>query len=219
MFNESTFALAQCEQPADERGCPDPTPHARHPRVPAATAAMAARLVDELPYLRRLGRRWHRGSADADDLVQDTIARALNGACSWEAGSNLRAWLATIMRNQFLAARARTRRAKLAAELIAVEMHWSGVADSEVQLTLRDVERAVRRLPAKQRSAVLLAGIHGKSYSEIAEVMGVTADAVRCHLARARDRLRSAVYRHDEKNWLQHPRPRRSSPRKASQPA
>jgi hypothetical protein len=67
---------------------------------------------------------------------------------------------------------------------------------------LRDVDRAFRRLPEKQRSAVLLAGIEGKSYAEVATALGMTADAVRCHLARARDRLRTAVYKRDETNWV-----------------
>jgi hypothetical protein len=77
-----------------------------------------------------------------------------------------------------------------------------GSADVEARLILRDVERAFRRLPAKQRSAVLLAGIEGKSYSEVARMMGLSVDAVRCHLARARDQLRTAVYRRDEETWI-----------------
>jgi DNA-directed RNA polymerase specialized sigma24 family protein len=75
-------------------------------------------------------------------------------------------------------------------------------ANMEARLTLRDVERAFRRLPAKQRSAMLLAGIEGKSYSEVARMMGLSVDAVRCHLARARDQLRDAVYRGDEDTWI-----------------
>src|ERR1700751_4911368 len=58
-------------------------------------------LEAELPFLRRNAGRWHREPADADDLVQETILRALSSAHLWQPGTNLRAWLVTIMRNQF----------------------------------------------------------------------------------------------------------------------
>jgi RNA polymerase sigma factor (sigma-70 family) len=74
-------------------------------------------------------------------------------------------------------------------------------ANAEMRLTLRDVERALCRLPANQRSAIQLAGVDGDSYSEVAEEMGLSVDAVRCHLARARKKLRTAVYYHDERTW------------------
>jgi RNA polymerase sigma-70 factor, ECF subfamily len=141
---------------------------------------------------------WHREAAD--DLVQETLLRALASAHLWQPGSSLRAWLVTIMRNQFLATLSRAKRSQAATEMLDVA---EGVgAHVEIPLTLRDVERAFHRLPQKQRAAVFLAGIEGKSYSEVAIAMGVTADAVRCHLARARARLRSAVYEREETSWV-----------------
>jgi len=147
--------------------------------------------------LQRVVRRWYREAADADDLVQDTLLRALASAHLWQPGSNLRAWLVTIMRNQFLETIGRTRRWDAAAQIIDTGNHRVS-AYMDARLTLRDVERAFRRLPPKQRSVVLLAGIEGKSYDEVARMMGLSVDAVRCHLARARDQLRNAVYRRDE---------------------
>jgi RNA polymerase sigma-70 factor, ECF subfamily len=164
------------------------------PRPSLNCAEMMRRIEREIPFLRRSVRRWERNAADADDLVQETLLRALSSVHLWQPGSNLRAWLLTIMRNQFLAAASRSRRCGAALEMIGTPARRV-IADAETRLTLRDVERAVRRLPQKQRAAVLLAGIEGKSYAEIGAVMGVSADAVRCHLARARDRLRAAVFR------------------------
>jgi RNA polymerase sigma-70 factor, ECF subfamily len=160
-------------------------------------AEVIRRIEREIPFLRRAVRRWQRNAADADDLVQETLLRALSSAHLWQPGSNLRAWLLTIMRNQFLAIASRSRRCGAALEMIGA-IGRPAVADTETRLTLRDVERAVRRLPEKQRAAVLLAGIEGKSYAEIAAVLGLSPDAVRCHLARARDRLRAAVFRAED---------------------
>src|SRR5215204_4505682 len=164
----------------------------------AAVSATWPQIEAEIRFLRQAVRRWHR-DADADDLVQDTLIRALANVHLWEAGTNLRAWLVTIMRNQFLSNVDRHRRAAVAREDLQTEASTS--ANAELRLTLRDVERALQRLPAKQRSAILLAGIDGKSYTEVAEEMGLSADAVRCHLARARDNLRAAVYHLDERTW------------------
>jgi len=187
---------------------PRPVAVPERPSQVSAMATIGPQIEAEIPFLRRVVRRWYREAADADDLVQDTLLRALASAHLWQHGSNLRAWLVTIMRNQFLETIRRTRRWD-AVEIIDIADQRVS-ADMEARLTLRDVERAFRRLPAKQRSAVLLAGIEGKSYSEVARMMGLSVDAVRCHLARARDQLRNAVYRSDEDTWI---RPTKVRPR------
>lgn len=152
------------------------------------------RVVAELPFLRRKVRRWQREAASAEDLVQDTLVQALANQHLWRPGSNLRAWLVTIMRNQFLTSVARSNRSTLALERFA-EADVGRAPDSrEARLMLRDVERALRRLPNKQRSAILWIGVEGKSYEEAARIMDTSVCAVRCHLARGRDRLRGAVY-------------------------
>ncbi len=174
------------------------------PKRPAQVSAMATigpQIEAEIPFLQSVVRRWYSETADADDLVQDTLLRALASAHLWQPGSNLRAWLVTIMRNQFHETVGRARRWDAAAEIIDAADHRVS-ADLEARLTLRDVERAFRRLPAKQRSAVLLAGIEGKPYTEVAKMMGLSVDAVRCHLARARQRLRTAVYQRDDNSWI-----------------
>jgi RNA polymerase sigma-70 factor, ECF subfamily len=151
----------------------------------------------EISFLRRAARRWRRNSVDADDLLQETLVRALASTHLWEPGSNLRGWLLTIMRNEFFAALVRGGRwsaATDAGDILAVDPSM----DAETRLTLRDVERSLKRLSAKQREAILLAGIEGKSYADVAGTMGISVDSVRCHLARARDQLRTDVYGADK---------------------
>jgi RNA polymerase sigma-70 factor (ECF subfamily) len=150
-------------------------------------------IENEIPFLRRAVRRWHREQADADDLVQDTLVRALANAHLYEPGSDLRAWLFTIMRNQFLAGATKANRFISMLRVFAETDHGAGGDPSETRLVLRDVAGALRRLPSKQRLAVMLACVEGKSYEEVAEAMGLSVSAVRCHLARGRNRLRTAM--------------------------
>src|SRR5215469_2298922 len=150
-------------------------------------------IEDEIPFLRRTVRRWHREKADADDLVQDTLVQALANAHLWQPGSDLRAWLYTIMRNRFLAGLNRSTRSALALREIASTEPASTQHPSELRLLFRDLGAALRRLPSNQRSAVILIGVHEKSYDEAAQTMGTSIGAVRSHLARGRDRLRMAV--------------------------
>jgi RNA polymerase sigma-70 factor (ECF subfamily) len=154
---------------------------------------VSRQIENEIPFLRRAVRRWHREQADADDLVQDTLMRALANAHLYEPGSDLRAWLFTIMRNQFLAGAAKANRLISMLRVFAETDHGAGGDPSETRLVLRDVAGALRRLPSKQRIAVMLACVEGKSYEEVAEAMGLSVSAVRCHLARGRNRLRTAM--------------------------
>jgi RNA polymerase sigma-70 factor, ECF subfamily len=169
------------------------------------TTEFAEQIIDEIPFLRRTVRRWHRHKPDAEDLLQETLTQALANAHLWQPGSNLRAWLFTIMHHQFLAAVAKSKRA--AALLQVCDPNDRGaVEDSrETRLVLRDVAAVLRRLPAKQRTALQLAGVEGKSYEEVAAAMGLSVGAVRCHLARGRGRLRAAVRGGDASPWTGRP--------------
>ena len=159
----------------------------------ASRANVSQQIENEIPFLRRAVRRWHREQADADDLVQETLLRALANAHLYEPGSDLRAWLFTIMRNQFLAGAAKANRFISMLRVFAEADHGVGGDPSETRLVLRDVAGALRRLPSKQRIAVMLACVEGKSYEQAAEAMGLSVSAVRCHLARGRNRLRTAM--------------------------
>ena len=154
---------------------------------------VSRQIENEIPFLRRAVRRWHREQADADDLVQDTLVRALANAHLYEPGSDLRAWLFTIMRNQFLAGAAKANRFISMLRVFAETDHGVGGDPSETRLVLRDVAGALRRLPSKQRIAVMLACVEGRSYEQVAEAMELSVSAVRCHLARGRNRLRTVL--------------------------
>ena len=77
-------------------------------------------LKAEIPYLRRAAHRWYRDAADVDDLVQDILIRALASAHLWESGTSLRAWLVTIMRNQFFSNIAKIQRATVVGEALQI---------------------------------------------------------------------------------------------------
>ncbi len=160
------------------------------------------RVEEELPHLRRAARYWQREKAAAEDLLQDTVLRALANAHQFEAGSNLRAWLLAIMRNRFLAAAAASARWMPMLDGSTKTDAEAAAHPSEGRLLLRDLGRALGRLPEKQRTVVLAIGVHEKSYEEVAHAMGTSVAAVRCHLARARDRLRAAIEGGDDRPWF-----------------
>jgi RNA polymerase sigma-70 factor (ECF subfamily) len=161
----------------------------------APPAEYLRQIENEIPFLRRTVRRWHRDAADADDLVQDTLVQALANWHLWQPGTDLRAWLYTIMRNQFFAGvNKSTSSASALKEIAAAEPAPTSTAHaSELRLLLRDLGAALRRLSSNQRSAVLLIGVEGKSYAEAAQSMGTSVGAVRSNLSRGRDRLKTAV--------------------------
>jgi RNA polymerase sigma-70 factor (ECF subfamily) len=165
---------------------------ADEPKLPE----FSQQIQDEIPFLRRAARRWHRDKGNADDLVQDVLLQALAHEHLWQPGSDLRAWLYTIMRNRFLADVTRSNRSHSALKEIVFAAAPATHA-GDLRLLLRDLGEALRRLPSNQRSAVILIGVQEKSYSEAAQSMGTSVGAVRSHLARGRERLRMAVHGDD----------------------
>lgn len=152
------------------------------------------RIVDCIPRLRRYARALLRGDAlAADDLVQDCLERALSRLHSWRSGSDLRAWLFTIMHNVYVnqVRRAATgptftpmpEQDQFAAETNSVE---SGVA-------VRDLQQALAALPADQREIVLLVAMEGMRYQEVAAILGIPEGTVMSRLSRARAQLRTAL--------------------------
>lgn len=148
------------------------------------------RLIEaEIPRLRRYARVLLRRRPDAaDDLVQDTIVRGIEKLHLYEAGTNLRAWLFTVMHNQYVNS---IRRAARQGHQIDVEkVHLAAPASQTSSLELRDLERAIDRLPEEQRITLLLIGLEGMKYDEVAQICNVPIGTVRSRLSRARDELR-----------------------------
>jgi RNA polymerase sigma-70 factor (ECF subfamily) len=145
-------------------------------------------LVEALPSLRAFAISLARDVTFADDLVQETILRAWNAADRFEPGTNLNAWLFTILRNQFLSARR-----KGAREVEDTDGNHAArlttPPDQNSRLDIEDMRAALARLPVSQREAVLLVGASGFSYEEAGEIMGVAVGTVKSRVHRARSSL------------------------------
>jgi RNA polymerase sigma-70 factor (ECF subfamily) len=144
----------------------------------------------ELPRLRRNALKLTHDAGAADDLVQECLLRGLDKLHLWEEGTNLGAWLQTILHNQFVNQIRRTRREGIAVELSEVEEPLSRRPTQETGLELRDVRRALNKLPEGQRDAVLLIGLGGLCYSHAAKVTGAPIGTIRSRLSRGREKLR-----------------------------
>lgn len=145
-------------------------------------------MTQHIPRLRRYARALTGERSAADDLVQDTLERALSRFHLWRQGSDLRAWLFTIMHNIYVnQTRSRIRHPQeplddsAADELRAREPDWG---------ELRDIEEALGRLPGEQRAVVLLVGLEQFSYEEAARVLDIPLGTVMSRLSRGRERLR-----------------------------
>lgn len=146
-----------------------------------------------IPNLRRFARSLCRDADLADDLVQDTLERALSRLFQWRRGTNLRAWLFTIMRNLYL--NGRTRRYAPATTLLA-EQWESRLVQLPVQVdraAAMDVARALDRLPVEQREVLLLVGVEGLKYEEAASVLRIPRGTVMSRLSRGREALRQQL--------------------------
>ena len=144
----------------------------------------------EIPRLRRYARALARDVAAADDLVQDCLARALGKLHLWQEGTDLRAWLFTILHNQYVNQVRRAVREGAAVGLSETEPMLTRAPHQGKSLELRDLERAIAKLPEEQRSVILLVGLEGMRYEEVAEVLGVPVGTVRSRLSRGREALR-----------------------------
>jgi RNA polymerase sigma factor (sigma-70 family) len=149
----------------------------------------SARVQELIPRLRRYARALTGERAAADDLVQDTLERAWSKLHLWRHGSDLRAWLFTIMHNVHV------NQVRSRASALTVPLD-DDIADAPVRATqsdmleVRDIDAALRRLPLEQREVVLLVALERMSYSESAKTLGIPIGTVMSRLARARERLR-----------------------------
>ncbi len=145
-------------------------------------------LINHLPELRAFARSLARNPTKADDLVQDTLVKALANAEQFELGSNLRAWLFTILRNHFYSQVGRAKRevedaeGRLAARL-SVRPKQDGVPD------LQDFKLTFARLGADQREVLTLVGAFGCSYEEAAGICGCAVGTIKSRVHRARLKL------------------------------
>jgi RNA polymerase sigma-70 factor (ECF subfamily) len=148
-----------------------------------------ADVISRLAPLRRYARALTGDAAWADDLVQDTAERALVRAGSFRAGTNLRAWLFTILRNLYID-QYRARR-EIACDDETAPWRTMEAPGREIDgLVLRDVQRALYHLPLEQREVLLLVCVEELSYQEAAQVLEVPVGTIMSRLSRAREHLR-----------------------------
>ena len=141
-----------------------------------------------LPRLRRFARTIARHPADADDLAQVTVERALLRLDQWRADTRLESWMFTIMKNAWIdEVRARVRRDRVLAPEEAGEN--VGNDSSAAQVTAMSIEAAMARLPDEQRIAVGLVLVEGLSYKEAAAVAEIPMGTLTSRLARGREAL------------------------------
>src|SRR5919202_3299483 len=148
------------------------------------------KIEEEIPRLRRYARALTRDISAADDLVQDCLARALSKVHLWQEGTDLRAWLFTILHNQYVNHVRRAVREGAAVGLSETEPMLTSVPNQNKRLELRDLERAITKLPDEQRSVILLVGLEGMRYEEVAAVLDVPVGTIRSRLSRGREMLR-----------------------------
>lgn len=171
--------------------------------------------ADALPYLDQLygtALRMTRNSSDAEDLVQETYAKAFAAFGSYEQGTNLRAWLFRILRNTFINSYRKAQRTPYSdsaeeltdRQLLDIETRGAGgVRSAETEALERlgddDINEALASLPEDFRTAVYLADVEGFSYKEIAEIMDTPVGTVMSRVHRGRKSLRGLLteYAHE----------------------
>lgn len=144
-------------------------------------------LVNHIGALRAFAVNLTRNNAMADDLVQDTLEKAWVNMDKFEPGSNLRAWLFTILRNTYYS-QYRRRLREVSDDGSRAET-LTTKPDHDGRLNLRDFRHALNQLPDEQREALILVGAGGFSYEEAAETCGVAVGTIKSRVNRARKRL------------------------------
>jgi RNA polymerase sigma-70 factor (ECF subfamily) len=148
-----------------------------------------------LPRLRRFAHALSRNSADADDLAQATVERALRSKAQWQPGTRLDSWLYRIMRNLWIdTVRARGRKDKVEASAeLADRIGEDPSGAIEARIDLKRVMAAMQRLPEEQREVVALILIEGFGYRETAEMLELPIGTVSSRLVRGRTALLAMV--------------------------
>jgi RNA polymerase sigma-70 factor (ECF subfamily) len=145
-------------------------------------------VVALIPALRAFAWSLSHNSSDADDLVQDTLIKAWTNRDKFEPGTNLRAWLFTILRNTYYTAAVRRRR-EVRDETGKYAATLSSAPTQDWSLAMRALQAALAQLPDEHREALILVGAAGLTYEEAAEVCGCALGTIKSRVNRARARL------------------------------
>jgi len=145
-------------------------------------------LIELLPSLRAFAMSLVRNSSAADDLVQDTVVKAWSNLDKFQAGTNMRAWLFTILRNTYYSdRRKRSREVEDAEGTLTASLTEKPAHDG--RLAMNDFKVAFEQLPDEQREALILVGASGFSYEEAAETCGCAVGTIKSRVNRGRVKL------------------------------
>ena len=149
-------------------------------------------IAELTPQLRRYARVLMRGDVQlADDLVQDCIERGLQRLGLWQRGTNLRAWLFTIMHNLYVN---QAKRKVNGPQFVALEeLDRDGPQRADSEALVSDIQQALNSLPADQREIILFVSIEGMKYQEVAQILDIPEGTVMSRLSRARQQLRTRL--------------------------
>lgn len=151
----------------------------------------SAQLVACIPRLRRYARALIGDRTGADDLVQDTMERGWNKLSSWRRGSDMRAWLFGIMHNLHVD---QIRKPSVATVALDDDTPMPSFnAPQTDRLEIRDMESALKMLPAEQREILLLVALEEMTYEEVVAALRIPVGTVMSRLSRARERLRALM--------------------------
>jgi len=159
--------------------------------VPADQTSFRDGLIEMIPVLRAFARSLCGQRDLADDLAQETLTKAWQARDKFQLGTNLKAWLFVILRNEFYS---NHRRAKTAADYNAAYLHASESAEAEqhARLDLTDLMRAFSQLPSEQKEALILTASEF-SYEEAAHICGCAVGTIKSRVSRARRQLQVLV--------------------------
>ena len=154
----------------------------------ASAPGFRSDLLAAIPSLRAFAVSLAQNADKADDLVQETLVKAWDKQKSFQPGTNLKAWLFTILRNEFYSQMRKRGREVQDSDgtmtgRLAVHPSQDGALD------LQDFRRALKRLPEDQREAIILIGASGFSYEEAAEICGCAVGTIKSRVSRGRTRL------------------------------
>ena len=170
-----------------------PTLPGSTPPQPSYAESYADAVVGLIPALRVFSRSLCRNVTEADDLVQETLLRGIEKHTLFQPGTNLRAWLFTIMRNRFYSSRIKLGREPTGgADCVSAEPQ--GHNDGQYwHLRMCELDRALQALPVHYRETIMLIGVLGESYQTAAGILGCDIGTVKSRMNRARTALRDKI--------------------------
>jgi RNA polymerase sigma-70 factor (ECF subfamily) len=166
----------------------------------SAAAVFKTDLLKTIPSLRAFAVSLAQNSDKADDLVQETLVKAWDKQSSFQPGTNLKAWLFTILRNEFYS-QMRKRGREVQDSDGAITARVAVHPGQHGSLDLKDFRKALEKLPEDQREAIILIGASGFSYEEAANICGCAVGTIKSRVSRARSHLQQMLEINGESDY------------------